>query len=441
MLVNFTFENHKSFRDVQQFSMELNDSQEGWRVPGVSSVAAIYGANASGKSNFLDAVAFLSELLIHGFAGDDDTQIPVMPFTLDASSGNSDTVLFSEVLADDGTRYKYHIELNAKEITYESLLAYKSNRPSLLFERTSANSGGDSNKDRAISFGASLQGAKKQVWSITRPNVPFLSAAAVSGNEMLTRAYDAIAKSIAFYSASSYRSELKRIKEHFAANDTVAFKLKKLIRYADFGITDIRLSEGEVEDDIVKMVEEREVDPQAKQQLLDHFRKVYASDLMFKHEGKLGSAWLPSRMESEGTIAALAFLSATIRVLETGKTALVDEIDQSLHPLLVRELVKLFADPKTNPKQAQLIFTTHDVSLINVGSLGRVLARDQVWLAQKDDSGISELIPVTAYSPRKEDNLGRNYMNGVYDGLPFITLHDAMIVLREEADADAGEAE
>lgn len=441
MLINFTFENHKSFRNTQQFTMELDDVQGCWRVPGVSPVAAVYGANASGKSNFLDAIVFLSNLLRNGFSSDGAAQISVTPFLLDASSGNVNTVLFIEVLADDGTRYKYHIELNADEIVYESLSAYKSNRPSLLFERESVDSDDASKKNQSISFGASLQGPKKQVWSITRPNVPFLSAAAVSGNQMLTQAYEAIAKSISLYPARAYRSELARIKEHFAADDSVAFKLKKLIRCADFGIVDIRLTEGELDEEVLKLVEEREADPQVRQSLLDQFRKVYASDLVFKHEGKLGSTWMPSRMESEGTIAALAFLSAMIRVLESGKTALVDEVDQSLHPLLVRELVKIFVDPETNPKQAQLIFTTHDVSLINAGSLDRVLERDQVWLSQKDDSGISELIPITAYSPRKEDNLGRNYMNGVYDGLPLITLRDALVELNEGIGADAGEPE
>ena len=102
---------------------------------------------------------------------------------------------------------------------------------------------------------------------------------------------------------------------------------------------------------------------------------------------------------------------------------LIDELDMSLHPTLVREFVALFANSETNPNQAQLIFTTHDVSLISVPQEPtRVLDRDQVWFCEKDDFGRTELIPATAYSPRREENLGRNYLNGVYGALPRPTI-------------------
>ena len=116
---------------------------------------------------------------------------------------------------------------------------------------------------------------------------------------------------------------------------------------------------------------------------------------------------------------ALSFYALALDCLEHGRTMLIDELDTSLHPTLVREFVSLFANPETNPNQAQLFFTTHDVSLISV-SQGptRVLDRDQVWFCEKDDCGRTGLIPATAYSPRREENLGRNYLNGVYGALP-----------------------
>lgn len=440
MLVNFSFKNHKSFRESQQFSMELNDAQDGWRVPGISSVAAIYGPNASGKSNFFNAVFFLCELLLNGFSGDEHSSIPVSPFLLDNESHAQGTIFFVEFLSYSGLRYKYHLEVDASRVEYETLLVYNSNRPSRLFERESVATE-DGTLSQKISFGPSLTGAKKQIWDITRSNVPFLSAAAVAGNKELTCAYTALVKSMAFYPASSYLAELNRIKEHFASDDEVSTMLREIIRCADFGISDIRLTEGEPDEEVINLVGRGETDPQVKRDLLERYRKVYAADLVFKHEGKLGTAWLPTHMESDGTIAALAFFSVMVRTLETGGTALVDEIDQSLHPMLVRELVRVFADPATNPKQAQLIFTTHDATLITSTPGDRVLSRDQVWFVEKDDKGASELFPVTEYSPRKEDNLGRNYLNGVYDALPRPALHDAVAGLSESWDEPSREEE
>lgn len=118
----------------------------------------------------------------------------------------------------------------------------------------------------------------------------------------------------------------------------------------------------------------------------------------------------------------LAFASVAIEVLDTGSTMIVDELDSSLHPLQVRQLVSQFQSPASNPKQAQLIFTTHDVSLlVDRAAMPRVLERDQIWLVEKDRSGCSEIFSLADFSPRKgEDLLGR-YLQGVYGGVPYPT--------------------
>ena len=128
---------------------------------------------------------------------------------------------------------------------------------------------------------------------------------------------------------------------------------------------------------------------------------------------------LPSSHESDGTLSALDLFSRAFSALEDGDVIVFDEPDMSLRPTLVGEFVSLFANPETNLLQDQLIFTTHEVSLITVSGEGdRVVDRDQVWFCEKDACGRSELIPATSYSPRKEENLGRNYLNGIYGALP-----------------------
>lgn len=115
---------------------------------------------------------------------------------------------------------------------------------------------------------------------------------------------------------------------------------------------------------------------------------------------------------------------------------LIDEIDTSLHPALVKELVALYADPETNPHGSQLIFTTHDMSLINQsGSANRLLDPDQIWLVEKNKDGASELFPVTDLSIRKGENIGKNYLNGVYGAMPRPDFHTVFSQIMNGADA------
>mgnify|MGYP001069072722 CR=1 FL=1 len=114
----------------------------------------------------------------------------------------------------------------------------------------------------------------------------------------------------------------------------------------------------------------------------------------------------------------------------------IDEIDTSLHPALVKELVALYADAETNPHGSQLIFTTHDVSLINQsGSAKRLLAPDQIWLVEKNKEGVSELFPVTNLGIRHMENIGKNYLNGVYGAIPRPDFHTAFAQIVNVVDA------
>ena len=132
--------------------------------------------------------------------------------------------------------------------------------------------------------------------------------------------------------------------------------------------------------------------------------------------------------ESRGTLAALAFFSLALRLLATRSVGFVDEIDSSLHPTFVQVLVALFRDPRCNPHQSQLIFTTHDVSLITrTGADQRVLDQDQIWLTEKSADGSSTIFPVTSVQSRWDENFGRNYLHGVYGALPHPRFHESFV--------------
>jgi AAA15 family ATPase/GTPase len=135
--------------------------------------------------------------------------------------------------------------------------------------------------------------------------------------------------------------------------------------------------------------------------------------------------------ESTVTIRLLSFLGPIFKALDAGTVVIVDEIDTSLHTLACEQIIALFQSPKTNPKGAQLIATTHDTNLLNPDTL----RRDQVWFTEKDETGSTRLYPLTDYKPRKAENLERGYLQGRYGGIPF--LGELLPEKPERADVEA----
>jgi uncharacterized protein len=140
--------------------------------------------------------------------------------------------------------------------------------------------------------------------------------------------------------------------------------------------------------------------------------------------------------QSEGTIAWMRLLVDALEALEMGSLLIIDEIDTSLHPRLTARLIELFQDARTNPRSAQLVFATHDVSLLGT-SFGRdVLARDQIWFVEKDADGATTLFPLTDFHPRKEENTERRYLGGSYGAVPAVfsdSLVDGYLAGRRES--------
>ena len=430
MILNFSFKNFQSFRDAQQFSFEPISSKKEF---GPVRVAAIYGANASGKSNFLDALDFVSYFIRNGYAtGDSNSHVPVIPFLLDSESRSSDTEFSIEFTASN-LKYEFSFGVNKNEVTYENLTVYRSKQPSLLYDRSSVN------EKQSIKFGSSFTGAKKQLWDLTRKNSLFLSVAAAAGNNVIQPAFAALANDVYLYDATHYLAELATIKKLFINDDPRAQMLSQLIKYADIGIDgiDVRQAEGvpSLKDSLIGP---DDIPQEARNKIAVNFKWSFAYDLFFHHKGSGDGFWLDSAHESEGTKAALAFFSVALRSLSSGATTVIDELDSSLHPTLLRDFVSLFADPSTNPRGAQLIFSTHDVTLMTRTSpMEEVLERDQVWFVEKDSEGASQLIAAMEYSPRANENLGRNYMNGVYVPLPNPSFHQLVAqLMKEGADID-----
>lgn len=421
MILNFTFKNYRSFRDETQFTMirESSSASPEWAFPEASTVAAIYGPNAAGKSSLLKAMANLSHMVRASYSrGDSTTGIATKPFLLSAASKTAPSEFFIEFVARNGLRYKYQVTVDSSQVIEEGLEVYKSKRPSVLYERYIGDDG-----EQVIEFGPSFKGPAKQLKSMTRKNALVLSVAGASGTKSLEPAYTELARSVVFYSAPLYASEETYIKHSLTDGRPNAKWLVAAMSSADLGVSDIGVEKADMDPKQIEMMRKILGNADLDDDAVEAAVEDASTSLSFLHRGQDASAWLSVADESEGTLAALSFFSAFIDTLASGSTALVDEIDSSLHPLIVEEMVKLFADPATNPNQAQLIFTTHDSALIEKSaSEDKVVSRDQLWFVEKGPDGASKLFPATACSVRQDENMGRNYLNGRYGALPHANL-------------------
>ena len=174
---------------------------------------------------------------------------------------------------------------------------------------------------------------------------------------------------------------------------------RTLLRNADLGILDLRVNKSE-SDDLP--------------------RRSRTRGIQLKHQSEFDDAWLPLEDESRGTQTLFRLALSILQAIEEGGILLVDELEASLHPALAQQIVRQFNDPVANPRNAQLIFTTHDTNLLGTTLGEPALRRDQVWLTEKDNEGATVLYPLTDYKPRKAENLKRGYLQGRYGAIPFL---------------------
>lgn len=438
MLIDFSFSNYKSFLEEQSFTMS------GSRKSDVSTVAAIYGANAGGKTNFLQALSFMSSLVRAGFRSEAQAEgLQYHPFALNRvsavdSKSSEDPSTFLVEFTAEGQKYRYWFSQNSSEILEENLVVYRklksgvSTHPSLLFNRE---------RGKAFQFGTLFKGPKRQLEQVVRPNTLVLSAAATMGIQAVQPAYDFFVKQISFNDATAFDVELRAITDHLEKDPEFAANLSSLVAYADFGIDGLSVASSQVSDSVrkqLKIMTQGLIKDSPGQRIKINFPDL-EKHLVFQHKGEIDGepalADLAVTEESRGTLAALSFFSLALRALSHPTVLLTDEIDSSLHPVLVREFIRLFRDKTTNPFGSQLIFTTHDVTLLSKGDEpDRVLDRDEVWFAEKNRQGCSEIYPLTDLGVRTSENYGRNYLEGVYGATPHPNFHTAFTHIADQWD-------
>lgn len=357
-------------------------------------LVGVFGANASGKSNVLTAIRAMRNAVRNSVAKWASREgVPREPFALD-SKCQDETTLFEVdlLLGQSPVRYTYGFELSDERVEAEWLHAYPNGRKQVWFDR-------EAGRGAAKEFnfpGDGLKGDKERLIGVTRPNALFLTVAASFNHPQLSAVHRWFIDNFWLVTSrddmdrrSAYTRRL--ITDSRRATD-YRTQIEALLSVADLGIVGLQVDQTLPADQQVRLL----------------------------HESGSGEP-IPldfTRQESLGTFAWFAFLGPVLQVLREGSVLLADELDSSLHPVLAAEVIRLFADPSANPRGAQLLFTTHDATLLGNTMAERPLDRDQVWITIKRRTGETDLYPLIDARPRKDENLERGYLRGRYGGVP-----------------------
>lgn len=419
MLLSFRFSNYRSIRHEQEFSF-IGESRarpvggDGWDDD-VRTVAGIFGANASGKSNVLKALRFMRTAVVSSYESwASRDSIPVIPFALE-SSLEREPSLFEIILQFGKVRYQYGFRLTKERVVSEWLYVYATHRRQVWFER-------DSDSEDEWYFGKSFTGRNRVIADLTRPTTLFLSAAVANNHKMARQVEHFIRTHLRFAFPENISSRTQYTRE--MSSDKGRWEsVLDLMRFADLGINSSRVRHdtwnAERRQAFAKVV--RAMNEDAPEEEITTLIDRAANTVEFGHSAGVDRelTYLPFDAESLGTQTLFALAGPVIRAVGNGDTLIIDEIDASLHPRLTCEIIRVFKDPEENPKQAQLIFTSHDTTLLG-GLLDEAgLARDEVWFTEKKTDGATTLYPLTDFSPRKTENLERGYLQGRYGAVPY----------------------
>lgn len=453
MLLRFGVSNHRSIRSYQEVQFTASRRFRGFEEAladlevvdaKVLPVLAIYGPNASGKSNFLDAIDDMRLAILNSYTRNEvGGAIPRAPFLLDSDCIDTPTRFdctfampanpkYWEHANGQGSIFEYGFTFDSRRIVDEWLwLTLRGKRAStrLIFERETSVDG-----DVVVKFGPSLKGENRAIQNLTRPNSLFLSAAAQGNHKQLISIYE--------YFRDHWETVLDGgpMDEVSLARALTDYphqqELEQILRQADLGISGVNVAEADIDESQQAMAEEmaalmakysrnRQPDAEFDRQQFRDFIKTLKR-VSFSHTGVDGSARaFRIQNESQGTRTLASLLVPALRALHRGGLLVIDELNTSMHTRLTRAFVSLFMRRRSNPLGAQLVFSTHDVALLN----SELLRTDQIWLADKSEEGETDLSPLSDFSVRSRDNIEIAYRLGRFGGVPASDEFDVTIDL------------
>jgi len=416
MLLEFSVKNYLSFKDEVTLSLRGREGVTGHEGDSTFDVAGepilksavIYGANASGKSNLIKAMQFMKHFVLNSAIGEQsEAKIDVDHFrliTLSVEAARRPSQ-FEVAFVYKEIYYRYGFELDNLNIYREFLYQAPENseQEELLFLR----------EHQSVKFGQSFEEfeffvdsreSKKEFkkLKLVRETALLLSVVAQFDGEISRKLMRWFKNEFNILFASEEKT-FKQYSEEGLKDVEFKGKILNFLKIADTGIEDIKLIENDIVDDAA-------------------FKYVITNHNVYDFEGQvIGKAgWFMDIHESEGTQKLFSLSAPIIDALEHGKTLVIDELDSKLHPVMMRFILNLFNSAEKNPKNAQLIFNSHDANLLSK----RFFRRDQIWFTEKNEYGATDLYSLADFSDLAEEEIDnetfkRDYFQGRYGAVPF----------------------
>ncbi len=415
MIIEFRVANYLSIKDEQILSFAASSEHEleethtikldKYKIK-ILRTAAIFGPNASGKTNMLKAINFMKNFIINSAKNKPGETTYAVPFKFTDGKYNILTKFEATFLLDDDIMYTYGFKLDEKKVYEEWLFYYPKKYKKTLFTR----------KNMEYKFSSDFRGENKSISKMTRENSLFLSAAADKNNKIAMSVYGWFMNNIFNFNQTDIISNAlfhKNILDYYKKQNTKN-EVIKLLNNADLNITDFTIKSkklGEEFAPLLNFLTGQGITINNNKEAID-FNNETIDELIFKHDYNGISAELKEMEESNGTQKLFYILPVFI---DFKGIILIDEIESSMHPYVINSLLDYFYK---NNIATQLIFTSHNTDLLNT----ELFRRDEIWFTEKETSGNTIIFSLNDIKPkpRLDDNIKMRYLYGKYGAIPNI---------------------
>lgn len=384
MLIQFTIENHRSIKNSAVISFTaskdtsfrenlLHPDKKKTLLPAI----AIYGANAAGKSNVLHAMKTMKNMIV----GDAAKLLKGQKLPWEPFGENTNPTAFETVFMYHGVRYAYGFSFDENRIHTEYLYYWPNGREAMIFSRDHGVYEFRENVNEQTALSNRTPDNKLYLVSSNDWNLPQTENAYMWFFEKLTFLME----------EEPARSETVG---QILSSDTKKMRILKELMLADLGISDVSIKS-----------------------ISGNAPVITTTHRIIHEDGSIEHFQLRMDQESAGTQRFFARIGGWLQAMDQGALLLVDEIEDSLHPLLTKRFIEMIQDQHVNVNGAQLLFTTHDAMLLDL----KFFRRDQIWFAEKDDKTCAtELYSLASFSPRKGEDVRKGYLRGRFGAVPFI---------------------
>jgi len=418
MLIGFSVGNYRSFKDVVTLSMVAAEDAYGndeldknnvFKVNQQFSLlksAAIYGANASGKSNLILAFNFMRRFVMNSAKLQITDKIDVEPFRL--STETVDKPSFFEIVFQlKNKTYRYGFEVTQKRVVSEWLFCTPRSRETKIFNR----------QDDKIEYSKNIEQGNI-LRGLTKKNTLFLSLAAQFNNSLAVEIVSWFSH-LGVVSGLNVEFLIEITLEYLSDRQDLIDDVTKLIKKLDLSIDNLEIESRKISSD--SLLQDL---PDVVRNIISHSSGEIKSATIKTYHPKYDSTgkmieleiFDMDKHESDGTKKILALSAPILDTLQRGEVLVIDELDARLHPSMTRSIIELFNSQKTNPKNAQLIFTTHDINLLS----HKFLRRDQIWFTEKNHQGATDLYSLVEFADINNNTFEKDYIQGRYGAIPFI---------------------